>query len=123
MQFIITKCNTARLIDLLQDYLIVFMQLFVQFVKLFRVLRKPEDFSTKWPPKRSRDLVAMVTSLKNIATYATNHMPKFQRLPSHILGDIKKSEFKQIQSVSLALTTLSKPEVIALNYYILHRDR
>ena len=59
----------ARLINLLQDYLIIFMQLSVQFVKLFRVLRRPEDFSTKWPPKMSRDRVAMETQLKNPATH------------------------------------------------------
>ena len=35
LQFIITKCNTARLINLLQDYLILFMHFFVQFVKYF----------------------------------------------------------------------------------------
>ena len=82
-----TNSNIVLFTSGLFDYIYAF---FVQFLKLFLVLRRPEDFSTKWPPKMSRDLVAMTTQLKNLATYATNHVTNFQRLPSHILGDIEK---------------------------------
>ena len=64
MQFIITKCNTARLIDLLQDNLIIFMQLFVQFVKLFMVLRRPEDFLQNGRQKSHVTLLLGNTTLK-----------------------------------------------------------